>query len=123
MRTIETKLRIVQETLQPGVSVAEVVPEGLQKGLVDADGNVNENLLRELDAWQAPAVAISREYGSSAASLGIPTWHYGFEPPTPFASHVGNYFQNSVREDGLVSVARGGIIFAPGAAGRIAAGG
>ena len=40
-------------------------------------------------------------------SLGIPTWHYGHEPPNPFATHIAKYFANSVREDGLLTIARG----------------
>jgi predicted Rossmann-fold nucleotide-binding protein len=52
-------------------------------------------------------------------SLSIPTWLYGHEPPTVFATHVAKYFDNSVREDGLVSVARRGIVFAPGHAGTV----
>ena len=40
-----------------------------------------------------------------SVSLGIPTWYYGNEPPNLFASHAGKYFFNSVREDGLVSIA------------------
>jgi len=52
-------------------------------------------------------------------SLSIPTWLYGHEPPTVFATHVAKYFDNSVREDGLVSVARRGIVFAPGHGGTV----
>lgn len=52
-------------------------------------------------------------------SLGIPTWLYGHEPPTPFASKIAKYFANSVREDGLLTIAKGGIIFSPGSAGTI----
>jgi predicted Rossmann-fold nucleotide-binding protein len=52
-------------------------------------------------------------------SLSIPTWLYGHEPPTIFASHIAKYFDNSVREDGLVSVARRGIVFAPGHGGTV----
>jgi len=52
-------------------------------------------------------------------SLSIPTWLYGHEPPTMFATHVAKYFDNSVREDGLVSVARRGIVFAPGHSGTV----
>ena len=52
-------------------------------------------------------------------SLGIPTWLYGHEPPTPFATHIAKYFANSVREDGLVTIAASGLIFAPGSAGTI----
>jgi predicted Rossmann-fold nucleotide-binding protein len=52
-------------------------------------------------------------------SLSIPTWLYGHEPPTVFATHVAKYFDNTVREDGLVSVARRGIVFAPGHGGTV----
>lgn len=52
-------------------------------------------------------------------SLGIPTWLYGHEPPTIFATHLAKYFDNSAREDGLVSVARRGIVFAAGGAGTV----
>jgi predicted Rossmann-fold nucleotide-binding protein len=52
-------------------------------------------------------------------SLGIPTWLYGHEPPNPFATHIAKYFANSVREDGLLTIARGGVIYSPGSAGTI----
>ena len=52
-------------------------------------------------------------------SLGIPTWLYGHEPPNPFATHIAKFFANSVREDGLVTIATHGIVFAPGSAGTI----
>lgn len=52
-------------------------------------------------------------------SLGIPTWLYGHEPPNLFASHAAKFFYNSLREDGLVTVADGGLIFAPGNAGTV----
>jgi hypothetical protein len=52
-------------------------------------------------------------------SLGIPTWLYGHEPPTPFASHIAKFFNNSIREEGLITVAHAGIIFAPGSAGTV----
>lgn len=52
-------------------------------------------------------------------SVGIPTWFYGHEPATPFASHIAKYFDNSVREDGLLAVAKGGVIYTPGSAGTM----
>jgi predicted Rossmann-fold nucleotide-binding protein len=52
-------------------------------------------------------------------SLGIPTWHYGHEPPNVFASHIAKYFANSIREEGLLAIALGGVVFAPGSAGTI----
>jgi predicted Rossmann-fold nucleotide-binding protein len=60
----------------------------------------------------------SREKPGSE-SLGVPTWYYGNEPPNLFASHTGKYFYNSVREDGLVTIAAGGIVFGPGSAGTV----
>ncbi len=52
-------------------------------------------------------------------SVGIPTWLYGHEPPTPFASRIAKYFANSVREEGLLAIAKGGVIYSPGSAGTI----
>lgn len=62
---------------------------------------------------------ISRYPDVQYDSLGIPTWLYGHEPPTPFATKIAKYFANSVREDGLLAIAKGGVIFAPGSAGTI----
>jgi len=56
---------------------------------------------------------------TSYKSLGIPTWLYGHEPPTPFATDIAKYFANSVREDTLLAIAKGGVIFTPGSAGTI----
>ena len=52
-------------------------------------------------------------------SLGIPTWLYGHEPSTPLASHIAKYFDNSIREDGILTIAKGGIIYTPGSAGTL----
>jgi predicted Rossmann-fold nucleotide-binding protein len=50
-------------------------------------------------------------------SLGIPTWYYGHEPATPFASQIAKFFDNSIRENLVISLPKGGIIFTPGSAG------
>jgi len=63
-------------------------------------------------SWNAPPLA-------GGDSLGIPTWYYGSEPPNLFASASGKYFMNSLREDGLVSLANGGLVFGKGAAGTV----
>lgn len=52
-------------------------------------------------------------------SLTIPTWLYGHEPTTPFAKYIAKYFDNSIREETLLSVSYGGIIFTPGSAGTM----
>lgn len=56
---------------------------------------------------------------SACASLGIPTWLYGHEPPNVFATHIAKYFANSIREEGLLAIAHYGVIFSPGSAGTI----
>ncbi len=52
-------------------------------------------------------------------NLSIPTWLYGHEWTSPFATDIAKLFENSVREDTLLTVAYGGIIYAPGRAGTI----
>lgn len=52
-------------------------------------------------------------------SLGVPTWLYGHEPSTPFATHIAKFFENSIREDSILTLAYGGIIYTPGSAGTL----
>lgn len=52
-------------------------------------------------------------------SLAIPTWFYGHEPPTIFATHIAKFFDNSIREDVILTEAYGGLIFMPGSAGTL----
>lgn len=52
-------------------------------------------------------------------TLTIPTWFYGHEPSNPFATHIAKYFDNSIREDTLLTISFGGIIFTPGSAGTM----
>jgi predicted Rossmann-fold nucleotide-binding protein len=52
-------------------------------------------------------------------SLGIPTWFYGHEPPNVFATDIAKYFENSVREEGLLAIALAGVVFAQGNAGTV----
>lgn len=76
----------------------------------DGDGGV----------WLSSAFAVREKYPQEKYfSLSIPTWVYGHEPSTPLATHIAKFFMNSVREDMILSVAQGGIIFTPGSAGTI----
>lgn len=52
-------------------------------------------------------------------TLSIPTWFYGHEPTTPFATHIAKLFTNSVREDLLLTISFGGVIYTPGSAGTM----
>jgi len=60
---------------------------------------------------------VIKKYPTGHSSLAVPTWFYGHEPTNMFSAHVAKYFSNSIREDGLLAIARYGIIFAPGRAG------
>lgn len=97
---------------------APELPTGLAT-LVTDDGTVDDERLAELHRWQAPAFEIANRRPPGAESLAIPTWHYGHEPPTPIASHTAKYYENSIREDGLLALATYGIVFAEGRAGTI----
>jgi len=72
-----------------------------------------------VDAWLEPARAVSEQAVDPAASLGIPTWHYGHEPSNVFASAIAKYFRNATREAILLEVCRAGIVFLPGAGGTV----
>ena len=73
----------------------------------------------DITAWARVAFESVHGLEDSGRSLGIPTWHYGHEPPNPFASVVAKYFRNAIREDVLLEVCRAGIVFLPGAAGTV----
>ncbi|MEU4444278.1 hypothetical protein AB0K14_18485 [Actinosynnema sp. NPDC050801] len=112
-----------------GPGVMEAVPLGVRIG-------VDEPTLKELatapkfggDAesigrWIAacpPDLPTSDSTGSGRPrTIGIPTWFYGHEPPNPACELHAKYFANSVREEGLLTVASGGIIYTPGSAGTV----
>ena len=75
-------------------------------------GKIDNRVLRKLHAWLTPAYTLSQAIKRPGESLAVPTWYYGHEPTSPFASHIAKYFQNSLREDGLITLAAHGIIFA-----------
>lgn len=87
--------------------------------IVGADGTADPELVRIAHDWFAPAWEMSRSIVDPVASISIPTWHYGHEPTSPFATHIAKLFQNSIREDGLLTIARQGIVFTQGSAGTL----
>lgn len=52
-------------------------------------------------------------------SLGIPTWHYGHEPPNVFGDLIAKFFSNALREDLLLHHSTAGLVVLPGAAGTV----
>lgn len=72
------------------------------------------------EGWLSSAFHVMRKYPQGKyVSLGIPTWLYGHEPSTPFATHIAKFFENSIREDSILTLAYGGIIYTPGSAGTL----
>ncbi|MEU9122154.1 Rossmann fold nucleotide-binding protein [Streptomyces sp. NPDC048506] len=69
--------------------------------------------------WARAAFDVRRDRPGGGASVGIPTWFYGHEPPNAFATHIAKYFVNAVREDGLLARSNAGVVFLPGAAGTV----
>ena len=70
--------------------------------------------------WLASAFNVIRRFPQSKyVSLGVSTWLYGHEPSTPFATHIAKFFENSIREDSILTMAFGGIIYTPGSAGTM----
>ncbi|MFJ4922667.1 LOG family protein [Streptomyces sp. NPDC088725] len=69
--------------------------------------------------WARAAFDVRAKWPQGGASVGIPTWFYGHEPPNAFAEHIAKYFANATREDGLLARSNAGVIFLPGAAGTV----
>jgi len=63
------------------------------------------------------ALDVRDRWPQGGESLGVPTWVYLDEPTTGFATHIAKYFTNSIRENGLLALARSGVVYAPGGAG------
>jgi predicted Rossmann-fold nucleotide-binding protein len=70
-------------------------------------------------AWAAAAFEVLERFPQGADSLGVPTWHYGHEPPNVFATAIAKYFRNAFREATLLQVCDAGIVFLPGAGGTV----
>lgn len=118
-----------------GPGAMEAVPLGVR--LSDQDESATEDALRILaeapsfgtgsstvdetmvGRWLAAATRVPLPETGQARTIGIPTWFYGHEPPNLFTSWHAKYFANSVREDGLLTVATGGVVYTPGSAGTV----
>jgi predicted Rossmann-fold nucleotide-binding protein len=70
-------------------------------------------------AWADAAFEVLDGHPDGAESLGIPTWHYGHEPPNVFATAIAKYFRNAPREAVLLQACDAGIVFLPGAGGTV----
>ena len=73
----------------------------------------------DVGAWADAAFDVVDATPDGRESLGIPTWHYGHEPPNPFATSIAKYFSNAPREALLLEICTAGIVFLPGAGGTV----
>lgn len=73
----------------------------------------------DIGAWAHAAFEVRQRYPRGNESLGIPTWHYGHEPPNVFATALAKYFRNPQREAMLLELCQAGIVFLPGAGGTV----
>ena len=87
--------------------------------LVGVNGIPDHGLVAKAHSWFAPAFEIAGSVARPGDSLAIPTWVYGHEPTTPLATRIAKYFQNSIREDGLLALATNGIVYVEGRAGTL----
>ena len=76
---------------------------------------------KDTPRWITAAWKVLRQFPrlDGARNLGIPTWFYGHEPPNLFATHIAKYFDNSIREEGLLAIATHGVVYAEGNAGTV----
>ncbi|HEV7742797.1 MAG TPA: hypothetical protein VGO65_10290 [Pseudolysinimonas sp.] len=99
------------------LAIAPLMPD--LHGILHPDGTPDPALVNAAGEWFAPAWLASLAIADPVESLSIPTWHYGHEPTSPFATRIAKLFQNSVREDGLITIARQGLVFTRGSAGTL----
>jgi predicted Rossmann-fold nucleotide-binding protein len=90
----------------------------------DADLDAALELLDAAPSYEHDAVAyvdvarvVRDQWPVGGESLGVPTWVYADEPTSAFSTHIAKYFTNSIREDGLLALARSGVVYTPGGAG------
>ena len=96
---------------------APAMPHAAQ--VVAPSGAVDAAIARAMHAWFRPAWELAAAVREPGESLAVPTWHYGHEATTPLATRIAKYFQNSIREDGLLAIATHGVVYSPGKAGTL----
>ena len=72
-----------------------------------------------VDAWAQAAFGVRDRYDCTRATLGVPTWFYGHEPPNVFATGIAKFFDNAIREDTLLGLCGAGLVVTEGAAGTV----
>jgi predicted Rossmann-fold nucleotide-binding protein len=91
--------------------------------ILTADGKIAPGQEATIQAgydWLTAALeAKAMADGPPGESLAIPTWKYGSEPTTPFASVYAKYYTNSIREESLIAEGKTGVLYAQGGGGTL----
>lgn len=124
-------VRIARDLTREGYFIASGGGPGIMEAsnlgawIANAEDDFLDRALEELakapiysdPGFNEAAAAVRDWHPEGASSVAIPTWFYGHEPSNQFSTHVAKYFSNGLREDGLLAIARYGVIYAPGSAG------
>ena len=103
----------IMEAANLGAYLADLTKEELDTVLKSLEASPKYDSKGYVEAAQK----VIDQYPTGYSSLAVPTWFYGHEPTNLFSAHVAKYFSNSIREDGLLAIARHGIVFASGSGG------
>jgi predicted Rossmann-fold nucleotide-binding protein len=111
----------VMEAANLGSYVSTLAPAALDEAIAEL---ARANNFRDPDGYTAAALSVRsrlRPEGpwQRCGGLSIPTWFFGHEPANLFASQIGKMFSNASREEVILKLSRGGIVFAPGRAGTV----
>lgn len=110
------------EAVPLGVRLAEADPAEALRILSSAPRFDNGSSTVDHEAigrWLTAGLRLELPSFPIPRTIGIPTWFYGHEPPNTACELHAKYFANSVREDGLLNVATGGVVYTPGSAGTV----
>ncbi len=110
----------VMEAANLGVYVAVHPDDALDTAIRELSAvPVHDDLRYLVAAYRVKSLLAPPASAKAIRSIGVPTWFYGHEQPNVFATYIAKYFENSVREEGLLAVASRGVIFAEGSAGTL----
>lgn len=127
----EKVVRVARKLSQEGYFIASGGGPGTMEAanlgawLVDTSDEIVDQALEVLkqspvytsEGYLQAALSVIEMCPDGGSSLAVPTWFYGHEPSNLFSKHIAKYFSNSIREDGLLSIAIHGVVYAPGSAG------
>ncbi len=72
----------------------------------------------ESSGWLETAFEVIERFPQTEfESLSVPSWLYSHEPSNIFATSIAKYFDNNTREQRLLAMPLGGMVFTPGSAG------